>query len=253
MMQQSGEFKQFQKFLSETKGDFHVLEQRVPVEKQLQYFKFSDRLRKEAVPWTENDFEQFESDLYNPESTGEYKRRILSIFAVSKDVKSYRRLERYVQSPDPELTDWAYMALMESRIMLESELSEEKQIYISTGLGGKGRKLRFYLLLQTNGNKPFLDYQRNVIEREFAFAMRNADCDIERLTVHETDADLLALMPIRTDIKQLIEHIIEECNQYGDFLSKSFTVTNVKELNDEEIARIIHGEKNENDTSDKEE
>ena len=124
-----------------------VLEQRVPVEKQLQYFKFSDRLRKEAVPWTENDFEQFESDLYNPESTGEYKRRILSIFAVSKDVKSYRRLERYVQSPDPELTDWAYMALMESRIMLESELSEEKQIYISTGLGGKGRKLRFYLLL----------------------------------------------------------------------------------------------------------
>ena len=152
MMQQSGEFKQFQKFLSETKGDFHVLEQRVPVEKQLQYFKFSDRLRKEAVPWTENDFEQFESDLYNPESTGEYKRRILSIFAVSKDVKSYRRLERYVQSPDPELTDWAYMALMESRIMLESELSEEKQIYISTGLGGKGRKLRFYLLLQTNGS-----------------------------------------------------------------------------------------------------
>ena len=61
------------------------------------------------------------------------------------------------------LTDWAYMALMESRIMLESELSEEKQIYISTGLGGKGRKLRFYLLLQTNENKPFLDYQRNVI------------------------------------------------------------------------------------------
>lgn len=253
MMQQSGEFKQFQKFLSETKGDFHVLEQRVPVEKQLQYFKFSDQLRKEAVPWTENDFEQFESDLYNPESTGEYKRRILSIFAVSKDVKSYRRLERYVQSPDPELTDWAYMALMESRIMLESELSEEKQIYISTGLGGKGRKLRFYLLLQTNGNKPFLDYQRNVIEREFAFAMRNADCDIERLTVHETYADLLALMPIRTDIKQLIEHIIEECNQYGDFLSKSFTVTNVKELNDEEIARIIHGEKKENDSQDKEE
>ena len=252
-MQQSGEFKQFQKFLSETKGDFHVLEQRVPVEKQLQYFKFSDQLRKEAVPWTENDFEQFESDLYNPESTGEYKRRILSIFAVSKDVKSYRRLERYVQSPDPELTDWAYMALMESRIMLESELSEEKQIYISTGLGGKGRKLRFYLLLQTNGNKPFLDYQRNVIEREFAFAMRNADCDIERLTVHETYADLLALMPIRTDIKQLIEHIIEECNQYGDFLSKSFTVTNVKELNDEEIARIIHGEKKENDSQDKEE
>lgn len=253
MMQQSGEFKQFQKFLSETKGDFHVLEQRVPVEKQLQYFKFSDRLRKEAVPWTENDFEQFESDLYNPESTGEYKRRILSIFAVSKDVKSYRRLERYVQSPDPELTDWAYMALMESRIMLESELSEEKQIYISTGLGGKNQKLRFYLLLQTNGNKPFLDYQRNVIEREFAFAMRNADCDIERLTVHETYADLLALMPIRTDIKQLIEHIIEECNQYGDFLSKSFTVTNVKELNSEKIAGIIHGEKKENDSQDKEE
>ena len=60
-------------------------------------------------------------------------------------------------------------------------------------------------------------------------------------------------MPIRTDIKRLIETIVGECNQYGNFLSKAFTVTNVKELNKEEIARIIHGEKNENDTSDKEE
>lgn len=238
-MQQPGEYNQFQKFLSETEGDFHVLEQRVPVEMQFAYFKFSDRLKKEGIIWTENDFDQFESDLYHPESTKEYKRRILSIFAVSKNVKAYRRLERYVRSPDPELTDWAYMALMESRIMLESELSEEKQIYISTGLGGKGQKLRFFIMIPAKRDTPFLDYECKIIEREFAFAMQNKNCDIEQLNIHHEYVDLLVLMPIRTDIKRLMENIIGECNQYGGFLSEAFTITNVKELSHDEIIRII--------------
>ena len=110
-------------------------------------------------------------------------------------------LEDYVQHPDEDVSNWAYMALMESRISLESELSDEKQIYISTGLGGKGEKLRFYVLMLSRDRKPFREYQRKVIEREFAYFLPKADCEIERLTIGEQYVELVFLIPVRADIK----------------------------------------------------
>lgn len=238
-MQQKNVFNQFQKFLKETDGEFHILEKQIPVEVQFEYFKYSDRLRKSSPPAEEADLDRFMSDLENPESTKDYKREILSTLATSKYVRAYRILEQYAKHPNPELTDWAYMALMESRITLETELSDEKQIYISTGLGGKGQKLRFFILLLSATEDPFLNYQQQVIEREFAYALPRKNCEIERLTVKERHVEMLLLMPIRLDIKKTIEDIIQECNQYGGFLSELFTVTNMKELGEKEVADIV--------------
>ena len=127
-----------------------------------------------------------------------------------------------------------------SRIALESELSDEKQIYISTGLGGKGEKLRFYVLMTSKGKKPFQEYQRQTIEREFAYYLPKTDCEIERLTIGEQYVELVFLLPVRTDIKATLDRVINECNQYGDFLSNVFTITNVKELTAEEVSEIIN-------------
>jgi len=162
------------------------------------------------------------------------------MLATSREVKAYRMLEDYVQHPDEDVSNWAYMALMESRISLESELSDEKQIYISTGLGGKGEKLRFYVLMLSRDRKPFLEYQRKVIEREFAYFLPKADCEIERLTIGEQYVELVFLIPVRADIKLTLDKVINECNQYGDFLSDIFTITNVKELTEQEVTDIIN-------------
>ena len=121
-----------------------------------------------------------------------------------------------------------------------SARSDEKQIYISTGLGGKGEKLRFYVLMTSKGKKPFQEYQRQTIEREFAYYLPKTDCEIERLTIGEQYVELVFLIPVRTDIKATLDRVINECNQYGDFLSNVFTITNVKELTAEEVSEIIN-------------
>ena len=223
-------------------GHFHILEQRVPVELQMEYFKYSEQVRKERAKPDLNDMDYtaFRESLSNPESTTDYKKYILSMLATSREVKAYRMLEDYVQHPDEDVSNWAYMALMESRISLESELSDEKQIYISTGLGGKGEKLRFYVLMLSRDRKPFLEYQRKVIEREFAYFLPKADCEIERLTIGEQYVELVFLIPVRADIKLTLDKVINECNQYGDFLSDIFTITNVKELTQQEVTDIIN-------------
>lgn len=208
----------------------------------MEYFKYSEQVRKERAKPDLNDMDYtaFRESLSNPESTTDYKKYILSMLATSREVKAYRMLEDYVQHPDEDVSNWAYMALMESRISLESELSDEKQIYISTGLGGKGEKLRFYVLMLSRDRKPFLEYQRKVIEREFAYFLPKADCEIERLTIGEQYVELVFLIPVRADIKLTLDKVINECNQYGDFLSDIFTITNVKELTEQEVTDIIN-------------
>ncbi len=117
-------------------------------------------------------------------------------------------------------------------------LRRETNLYLDR-LGGKGEKLRFYVLMTSKGKKPFQEYQRQTIEREFAYYLPKTDCEIERLTIGEQYVELVFLIPVRTDIKATLDRVINECNQYGDFLSNVFTITNVKELTPEEISEII--------------
>lgn len=239
MKEEGDVFKKFQDSFSRLDGHFHILEQRVPVELQMEYFKYSEKVRKEKPALTDIDFSTFQESLEDPESTTEHKKYILSMLATSRQVRAYRMLEEYVQAPGQDVRNWAYMALMESRISLESELSDEKQIYISTGLGGRGEKLRFYVLMLAKQVKPFQEYQQRVIEREFAYFLPKTGCEIERLTIGEQYVELVFLIPVRSDIKSTLDRVINECNQYGDFLSEVFTITNVKELSEDEISEII--------------
>ena len=244
MKEEGDVFKKFRDSFSRMEGHFHILEQRVPVELQMEYFKYSENVRKEnrpPRPLSEDECETLYNTLLTEETKDKpEKRYLLSQLATSKSVRAYRLLEEYTQHPDPEVTDWAYMALMESRISLESDFSDEKQIYISTGLGGKGEKLRFYVLMTSKGKKPFQEYQQQTIEREFAYYLPKTDCEIERLTIGEQYVELVFLIPVRTDIKATLDRVINECNQYGDFLSNVFTITNVKELTAEEVSEIIN-------------
>ena len=205
MKEEGDVFKKFRDSFSRMEGHFHILEQRVPVELQMEYFKYSENVRKEnrpPRPLSEDECETLYNTLLTEETKDKTEKRyLLSQLATSKSVRAYRLLEEYTQHPDPEVTDWAYMALMESRISLESDFSDEKQIYISTGLGGKGEKLRFYVLMTSKGKKPFQEYQRQTIEREFAYYLPKTDCEIERLTIGEQYVELVFLIPVRTDIK----------------------------------------------------
>ena len=38
-------FKKFRDSFSKIDGHFHILEQRVPVERQMEYFKYSEKIR----------------------------------------------------------------------------------------------------------------------------------------------------------------------------------------------------------------
>ncbi|MDR2231944.1 MAG: hypothetical protein LBE56_02330 [Tannerella sp.] len=234
----------FRRILQSNEGELRILEQQIPIEKQVEYFNNSNRLRNKNTSIEESDIERFVIKLYDPQSSLESKKKILTTLAISKQPKAYRIIEKFSQDSEHELRDWAQLALMESRVSLESDLSDERQIFISTGLGGKGNKLRFYILLLSASGHTFLDYQRQIIEQEFSYILSQDNGEIENLNIKDNYVELLVLAPIQIDIRQIIEKFLNECNQYGDFIANSVTLTNVKILNENEIAEII--KRNEN-------
>ena len=226
--------KNIQQSLERMKGQLRVLESNVSVEKQMEYFQYSERIRKNSTQ-EQTPIEEQIAALNNPDATTEELKHIMVCLAGSVDVASYRALETYAQAPHLELEDWASMALMEARVALESDLSDEKQIFISTGLGGRGSKLRFFALLSSSELEPFSPYQRELVEREFPFFLEKFNIEIESLVIEENYITLVFLINFSMNMKQALEEAVTECNQYGDFLNSRYLITNTKIYNREEI------------------
>ena len=217
---------------------FHVLEELVPVEEQMEYFKYFDELstkRERFVRDSEIDM------LFSPDVTIDRKKKCLALLSSIPDVAAYRAIETYQSDPhEPELKNWSSIALLGSRIALDSDLSGKPQIYISSGLGGHEKKLRFYNLFKTRTRENFTDLQQQIVEREFRFQLENKEVDIEEFEIEDNYFTILLLFPFKTDVRAILQSAIEECNNYGNFLDDKFLFTNVKVFNETEIQEFLY-------------
>jgi hypothetical protein len=152
--------------------------------------------------------------------------------------EAYRAIERYSKQAPAELKEWSLMALQESRMLLESQLLDEQQIFISTGLGGMGGKLRYFVAFFPESGNDFTPTQQKLLENELEISFKKFKCDMENLSFHPNHASLLALIPINVHVRQPFVHTIEECNSLGFFVKENFLITNVKRLSWEEIEVI---------------
>jgi len=222
--------KELQNSLDNIKGNLHVLETNVPVEKQMEFFHFSERVRNDLSNDQAVD-EQIKVLTSTQSSLSEIKYA-LAFLAVSGDVKAYRAIEAYNEANPGE---WVTMSLLQARITLQSEFSDERQIFISSGLGGKDDLLRFYAFFKSNNGKPFSDYQKKLIEKEMPFYIQHYNGIPEEINIKDNYFYLLFLINIKVDIKLMLDEAIGECNQYGNFINDGFIVTNVKAFSEEEI------------------
>ncbi|MDR0864844.1 MAG: hypothetical protein LBO74_07930 [Candidatus Symbiothrix sp.] len=229
-------FKEFQHSLRGLKGNLHVLETTVPVEKQMEYFRYSENVRERSGKET---VEKQIGVLNSIDSTPDEMKYAMTFLAISGDVKAYRALETYNKEPNNYLTDWAALSLLQAKITLESEFSDEKQVFISTGLGGKDSKLRFYTFFKSNKLKPFSDYQRDLIEKEFSFTVQKYHGILEELQIESNYFTLLFLIELEVDIKNMMKNTVAECNEYGNFINPNFIITNVKVFSPEDIRREL--------------
>ena len=216
---------------------FHVLEELVPIEEQMEFFKFFDDLKLKGTKFVRDSEIEM---VFSPDVSVERKKESLVLLSSIPDVKAYRALETYQSSPlEPELKNWSSIALLGSRIGLNRDLLGKPQIYISSGLGGHDKKMRFFTLFITREHENFTEVQKELVEREFKFQLEGEDVEIETFEIKNNYFTILFLFPFKTDVRAILQSAIEECNQYGNFLDDKFLFTNVKVFSDIEIQKLL--------------
>lgn len=241
-MEEEQFYNSIQKALENLPDNFSILEERIDIEVQLKYFEFAKEIREKN-----NSKECFEirEQLFSDIISIERKKEILSAIASLDNVKAFRTIEKFAKETEGELKQWAILALQESRMLIQSSLLNEQQIFISTGLGGKGKKLRYYaVFLNNNQNELLNEVQQKLLRDELIFELDSNEGEFESMDFTEGFSTCLVVLPLQIDIKKVFNNVIDECNQYGGFLKDDIIVTNVKVLSRSEIIQMLHQNKN---------
>ncbi len=233
-------YKKIQEFFGGLNDNFSLMEEPVDVSVQMKYFETSGKMRGTVK---EEDMLARKDELFDPELPVEDKKTLMVQMAGIPSPEIYRALESYAKNPDTELKDWSKLAVQENKLLLESHLLDSRQVFISTGLGGKGHKLRYFVVLINKGGDDLKPFQQKVLQDEMEYALQKYDSELEKLNFMHQYTTMRVVVPISSDLTRLFREGIDECNQFGDFLSPDFIVTNMKELDEDEIKEALSSNK----------
>ena len=229
-------YEKIQEILGSDPGNLKILEQQIDLDLQVEYYECSRRLREEVDEEWAMDQIQY---LDEPDYSVEVRKNILARLASINRVECFRAIESYLKKADPQTRNWALLALNESRMLLESKILDENQIFISTGLGGRDQKLRYFVVLISRNKVDLSSTQQKVVRNEFDYVLKRFDAELEEVNFSGYLATMLLLLPMNHSLKGVFQEAIQECNQFGDFLEEDFIVTNVKTLSFDEIVDFI--------------
>ena len=245
-MMDDNNLKKIQEAIDSLPDNFSILEEQIDVELQTEYFDTARSLRVEEVP--ENFIETASQILNDAETKTEPKKEVLVKLAGLENVEAFRIIEEFHKHSEGVIKSWAVLALQESRMLLQSSLLEEQQVFISTGLGGKHQKIRYFVsVMKHDIDENFTETQQKIVESELGFYLKESEGELEEVRFETGFALALFLFPLKQNLQQVLSSFIRECNQYGDFLKDDIIITNVKALSAEEIRNFLINNKKKSD------
>lgn len=235
-MEEDKFFNNIRRAVEDLPDNFSILEEQIDVKVQMRYFNY---IKNERVKETQEAYFNCREELFDEVGEGR-KKEILTSIAAYDDVKAYRTLERFVEEATGELKQWGILALQENRMLMHNSLLDEQQVFISTGLGGKGKKLRYFIVfINKDENSLLTPTQQKLVKDELIFELKKHDGEFESMDFMEGFASSLLMLPLTVEIQNVFRSVIAECNQYGNFLKKDVLITNVKILSRSEIIQVI--------------
>ena len=229
-------YEKIREILGGKPGNLKILEQKIDMDLQMEYYDSSMKIREDRSEDWALEHMQY---LQEPGYSVDVKKEILARMASMESVDCYRAIEAFLKHAEEPLRSWAVLALNESRMLLESKIMDENQVFISTGLGGKEEKLRYFVVLMSRSRVDLTSTQKMVIKNEFEFILKKFDAVMEESNFSGYLATILLLLPMNHSLNSVFKEAIDECNRYGNFLNDDFIVTNVRILSFGEIEDFL--------------
>lgn len=230
-------FDDIESILGYIPDNFSILEEEVNVEVQHDFYESSKNIDNIS---DKRRTRYLIKKLGCPDNTLEKTKRVLLKLSFCDSVEAYRAIEAYQKDAPAELKDWAIMAFQQSRMLIHSSLLGEQQFFISTGLGGKKKNLRYFVVFPYTDRKKPMEIQESMLKKELDFNLNEVDGELEDIQFFDEFATATILLPIKTSIGDIMRSVVDECNQYGDYLAADIVVTNMKKFSLEEINSFLN-------------
>lgn len=240
MGKQGKKIENIDELLAIAGSNLNILEEEVDIKVQKEYFDLAKLLSKNPDDYPEISKHYIENinDLFDDSIDEAIKKKMLVVLATIDDVSVYRTIENLTKQ-ETSLQKWAIIALQQSRMLLESNLLDDPGVFISTGLGGHGLLLRYFCVFFNRIPGELQPFQQNILKNETEAAIKTAGGALETTESKDDFTTMLLLLPLQTDLQPLFAGIIDECNQYGNFLHENMIITNVKKLSEAEIYQLL--------------
>ena len=214
---------EIKKILELIPNEFRVIENKINSKVIDEYYKIADSLENENL-----------TEISQSQSTELESLKVLLVYLSEiGDVKSYRKIEEIIKNGKTDILEFSYVALKFARLNLENNLSDEPIGFISTELGGKGNKLRYYFVvkskdeIQNNNESKIINELKNI-------CIHN-DSELEEI---ENNGKYI-LVKILISMDYAIGNIIDELTNNCSFLDKEYICNNVEKPKKEFIEKWI--------------
>lgn len=232
MREKNDPFRELKRLIQQNPERVTILEEEIDIKLQMEYYK----LTREAKSIVDTyNLDQVVAEVFAPMVDVADKKKKLILLASFNDVSAFRAIERYQENPDPGLEKWAILAYQESRMLISSQLLDDVPVFISTGLGGKGRKLRYSIAMANSQGDSFSEFQQKIILSEMEFIFKSQKSDIETTDFKSNIVLFSVLIPLEVDVRELLNKSIRAINQFGSFMKESFMITNMQKITVEQM------------------
>lgn len=225
MNEERNMYEQLQELLGQLSGGFKVVEHGFNPD-LVAYFQKTIEDLKEAP--LEEEVEVIQQ-LLETETDLDTQKKYIAQLAQLGSVPALRALEAYEKTASEELISWVRLSLTQCRIKVESELLDDPIGYITTGLGGKNNKIRYYMAAKST--EPFTAGRVQFAYQEFRDVLKEWNAELESM---ENMGDYLLfrmLAPLNIIIPDMISEGIDRCG----FLDSQFWLSNMQKPTDEDL------------------
>jgi len=225
--------KIIEEILNSIPEEFRVIEQKIKDSKYKEYHEIDSKLvglyvSKEVL---------IEANQWNRNTDSKVTKSLLVKLSQLSDVNSYRKIEQIINETEKEdIKEFGQICLMQSRLFLENLLLDEPVGMVSSGLGGKGNRLRYNIVLKSENE--FSEERLNKLKEIINQICSKRDSELE--TIENLGKYVRIMLLVSMD--EAIGIVIKDITDRLLFVDKEYICTNVEIIEKELIERWMNSE-----------
>lgn len=222
----------------------HQLSEHVPMPLQTLYIRLAKLIRKQRAQnilqlTNQEIIEQANIILQDPDADPSEQQEHLARLSSTSSVEALRLVQAVLPKLEGVTRSWALMSELDLKMSIVSDLVDTRQVMLSSGLGGQGRLIRLHGFVLYPESRVIEAYQRDILTKELEYVITRSGGQVESYELTEQFILFSLLVPLDSDIAELIRRYITSCNELGSLLSTRSFLTNVTPLDISRVEELI--------------